>query len=421
MALESAIGSFSKDATGTPSATDVISLSFTPKALILWGDHGVTAEGGAEGDINFSIGFSDGTNNRSLHIWEQSATFDNVRTTSTDRAIYLSSSKTAPIVAGTVTFQTNQFTITWNENGTVASLVRYVALGGTIAVEVGHFTKLAAQEGLQSVPLGGGVQDIKPSRGALLLIGNGNANVGIFDHSKMFLGATDGVTSGTVEVLNQHIADPISSAQGRSTTAITREIWHTTKDIRASADFAGFTPSGFDLRWTINTLNFAAIIPYLVVKGGGWTVSNHTALTSNGKQKTVTSWQPKGVFFFGNRRTDVGVAEESYSLSVGAGSVEVGTAPPANVATSIASTTLADLPGTQTTPELGRFGSNTKCVRVVDGVSRIGLAEASVEATDYGSFELDFAVTDGNAYQFTSVAFGDEASRADALKVAEQQ
>ena len=69
MAISVQVGQFTKDATNVDNATqDITTTGFDPKAIIMWSDQIRTANGLGDQDSHFSMGFSDGTNHRGVHV-----------------------------------------------------------------------------------------------------------------------------------------------------------------------------------------------------------------------------------------------------------------------------------------------------------------------------------------------------------------
>lgn len=123
-------------AANTGSATtNIPSVGFQGKAIILWGTNGTANTDGTQATAGWSIGFSDGTNHRCI-AWagDDSVATSNVgKSARTDSVLDILTDGTptsARRVTG-VTFNASDVDLTWDGTPAAAYLVQYMILGGS--------------------------------------------------------------------------------------------------------------------------------------------------------------------------------------------------------------------------------------------------------------------------------------------------
>jgi len=293
------IGTFNKSTnTGTPVNQAITGIGFTPKALILFSTQ-VTAEDSNSAGLGFCLGFSDGTDERS--IWTGSK--DNVGISDGNR--YASDSKIinlrSPSSGGALqaeadlkSFDADGFTLTWTTNNASAFIIKYIAIGGDdITADVFEFTQKTST-GSQSVSTSLNTADFV----LLASIGNNVKNSVI---TSML--ATVGMASGP----SNEGATCVFAADNAG-TSVTNRFQRTNRvhlvgtndspqTTQAQAEFTNFTTTGFDLNY-LNADASARYIFGLTIKGGTWEVGNDVTKASIGTQAYTTTVKPVGMFQF---------------------------------------------------------------------------------------------------------------------------
>ena len=98
------------------------------------------------------------------------------------------------VLEGSMTFQSDGFTITWDNNETNGTLIHYMVVGGTdiTGAQVGHFAK-AGSTGIQSITTDADVQGIQDGEGVVFFL---DASAPGFDSEyadhRQFIGAATG-------------------------------------------------------------------------------------------------------------------------------------------------------------------------------------------------------------------------------------
>lgn len=292
MALSVETGQF---AANTGSATTTVSCGFTGKALILWTTGQTTNGSDTAANASWSIGFSDGTNNRSF-VWGSD---DNVATTNTGHGVsnLLSIlSDGTPTFARSITgvsFGASSFDLTWNGTPASAYLVNYMLLGGTdiTNVKVGTAADNFGSTGNKS-ETGPGFQG---NFGMFLVhAGGGNiANTGIgfaVSNTKQFT-ASWGIDDGA------NMTTTIDAVSYTNNSGFVSYITEGAETVDLLASFTNWTSTGFDFNVSNASTATGLTVEYLVIAGGQWDVGTSTTPTSSGT-RTISSmsFQPQGLF-----------------------------------------------------------------------------------------------------------------------------
>lgn len=392
MALDIEPGTFTKDSTGTDGATNVVTSSFQPKAIIMWASKLSTSEVITGGHCIFSYGFSDGSNHRSVAIRHEDAVArsDSLHTARNDAVITLMDPGSSGILArGSIVFNANDFTVTWDLNDTVATRVHYIIYGGTdiTGVQVGDFAKTtAAAPVTQSITVDADVQGISEGQGILFVAGNNDI---VFNNE-----SNDGDMHIGMATKNSE-AGNLWEGNDDNTARTTQVVSYADTEILLSRDpvtpsikkfrgrFGEFTSTGFDINW-IDSINSAIPISFLIIKGGKWQVGHEIVRTTNGTKATTTDFKPKGLFSFGVKRNAFGFGNKSLSWNVGASD-------------GVIESSAAALDEHNADPsEGGSASSITKCVRVFDNDfvdPPVVNSEAHVDSFNSNDFTLDWTDT----------------------------
>ncbi len=322
MALDVKTGHFSKNTGGAPVDDAITGVGFLPKAMMFWGNPRITAnEANAEGDIAYSFGVTDGTDDACLGMSSDDGNatgngFDTVR----NDAVWVTVTDNATTVdarASLKSFDADGFTVTWDVNDAVASVVHYMAWGGAdlTDVDVANFTSsTTASPTTQNV-----ATSIDTADFVIMGMTQFSTTVNsVASFSSFSIGCASSTTArwvvnskirhgtGNSNVAQQFKTDEIASTLGSSATLV------------QEGDFAGFTASGFDITWTTNFHGSPKQCFFLTMKGGQWEVGDDAAPTSTGNKAYTTAFQPEGVFVAGMKRTTVGAGFEDIVLTCGA-------------------------------------------------------------------------------------------------------
>jgi len=410
MALDVEVGTFTKD-TATPTGSNVVSTSFQPKALIIWGDHLSTSETERDGDLVHSFGYSDGVNDRALSVrsTDESALVAAFRSFRTADCIAFMDSTPSLVAAGNADFNATDFTINWTTNDATATRIHYIVYGGAdiTGVQVGHFNKSVTTTVPvnQDIPTDSDVRGITNGKGMVMFFAHRGTNQNGFVSN---VGINIGLA--TSDDGNQE-GDLFFGEDSGSASAETRQAYSETYALGIYNPASGAInveaklnawlddgTNGFQLRYTTNTTASGWRVAFLIIKGGQWECGNETASTSVTTKTTTTKFRPKGLFNMNIRRTTEGIAQADASLGIGASD-----------ATTESSCNVSSKDGTAETHE-GGSSSITESVRVLtplDPGAPIHDAEADVDSFNVTDFILDWTDAAGSAWKFLWLICGD--------------
>lgn len=359
-----------------------------PKALILWTD-GQAAEGIELGIYESSYGFSDGSTDYAI-----SGTNSITGDASRRQAAKVLSIIGQP--AGRVTraecdltsFDANGFTVNWTINDAQATVIHYLALGGSdlANVFVGRFTSPVAA-GIQAVAGVGFQPD------TLLFFGAGAPGDGTLADLRNCIGMATGPNNeGVVS-----ISSPDATPQAESYQRLDRCVADTALLVRDEAEFVSMDVDGFSLNWT--TLLFGSgQFGFLALRGDQYDVGSE--FSPNSPQLVSTAgvgFRPLALFMAGwNKGSAVTSPTPRAHLSVGAAT-----------ATGEGVTTIGD----RSRPPLGeiewRSNITTKAMRHIDVDVPVGPDdEADLDSFDADGFTLDWTTADATQRQFLYWAIG---------------
>ncbi len=410
MALDVEVGTFTKTTAGAPT-TDVVSTGFTPKALILWGNLGDTSNAERDGDIQYCVGFSDGTNDLSVALYDEdeaAAEIASRRFQSAKCICFINA--TVVLAEGDVDFNSSDFTVNWSTNDSTASLIHYIVYGGAdiTGVQVGQFSKVTdAPPITQNVATDSDVRGITNGKGVLLTLNHrGTAqNAVVVNGNIGFSGATsdDGAKEGSVITMYDHATNRGEPRQAYSESKAIMLANPGTGAIMSEGDLDAWLDdgtNGFRIDWTTNEA-LAQRVAFLIIKGGQWELDNETASTTVTTKATTTAFQPKGLLMWGVRRTTEGTTREDSAFQVGAsdGTTE-------SSAQSAAINNAAET-------HVGTASSITKSNRIltpVDPGAPTVDGEADLDSFNDNDFTLDWTDAASSAWKFLWLVCGDDAS-----------
>lgn len=413
MALEVETGQFSADATDVNNATDVISVGFDPKALIIWGYHDITSNGTTQFTAVTCLGFCDDADNNRCTGGQSENDVSNAdcRGWQFNNRVIVFTNLTAQQIdrQGSCTLGTGDFTITWNLNDNVADLINWIAFGGSdiTGVQALSFPEPAA-DGVQNVPTNTDVQGALSNQAMVLMIGTGATQENsILNNTECSYGfATAPATDSGFNI--QYAGDDNStSSEARmvlSETRFTHSINALTGAQKDKGYLNAFTGAGFDITWDSVTTPLSQRY-YLIIKGGQWEAGVDVAkITTTGTKDTTTTFLPKGLIIFNTIQTAVGISNPFTPDFT-----DCGWNWGATDATTDVCAGHSDEIATQTV--IGVHQRNTKCVVHHDPVTPTSVfAEADLDSFNALNFRLDWTTVDSTARKFIWLVAGDAAA-----------
>lgn len=320
MALSVETGQFAANTGGTGTT---VSSGFQGKAIILFST-GQSSNGlDTSTNLSWSIGFSDGTNHRSIG-W---AADDNVdasncgRAFRTDRALELFSDgapTTLRYVSG-VSFGASDFTITWDGTPAAGYLVGYILLGGS------DITNVAI-----------GTHTLDTATGPDSITGLGfQPDFAMFIHAQQTAAGTAtraGCGVGFAAGADKEFAMAWNLDDGQTMAST----FDATSYTDANASLAAILDGGITVDLLANLTSFdvggitfnisnappaAWLVGYLAIKGGQWDVGTTTMPSGAGTDRTISTmtFTPKGLALAATAATaDATAAEANCRSQVGA-------------------------------------------------------------------------------------------------------
>lgn len=411
MPLEARVLTFTANtATGNQ---DLTGTTFTPKCVIIWGSGVPNAADTFNNGFTFHYGFTDGTNSRCFNIIAEDnrADSDTASITRNDSIIVLISqtdTATTRARATFVSFLSNGVRINWATAAASAFKFHVLFLGGTdiTNVKVGDFNVFL--DGATSGTLTG--VGFKPD---LLILPSTT-----FD-------AVEGPTSNTINadaILNIGMigSDSAGNISQQSVSFDSEDALAATDSFQAQTNTYGvllnnlvdgyigqltatnFSSDGFDWTGFLAVLGVTAIIPYLAIKGGSYTVGQHTEPGGTGNQTITTNKDVKAVHTFGigTAANDLsGVAHLKLSVGAGISSSERVTA------------FVGDLDAAATTATVSRYEEtalHTICTPAATATSSTIDEECDLVSVSATNFVINWTNV-GGAFLLNYITFGNAA------------
>ena len=303
---------FQKDATGVNGATQDVSLSFTPKAILVFSDGG-SLDNTVAAHYQWIQGFSDGTTHASVVAGTRDAQATTLagRTLRTD-SVFVRLDEAAPSttvkVRASCSFGTNKVTFTWNVNDGVATYITMWAFGGTAitnakvnTVDVGRTTAGTQNyTGLGFTPTSGNAALFTLTghqQTANIMASNASAGFGCAVSSSKRWSFTNFSISGTADSASSHFFNTTECLLNQSAETATN--FH--------ADFDSWISDGFRLDHTVGPAASNQKFSYMVINGGTWDCGTLTAPASatNNVDTTVAAGSNtiKGLYLGGTGGT----------------------------------------------------------------------------------------------------------------------
>jgi concanavalin A-like lectin/glucanase superfamily protein len=276
---------FQKNSSGTNGVTQDVSLSFTPKAILVFSD-GNTANNTISAHYQWIQGFADGTRN----VCTAGASKDNSADslaggTIRNDSVFVRLSETSPTTViqsrASCTFGTNKVTFTWVVNDTAATWITVWAIGGTgilntktDVIDIGTTsTGTKDYTGLGFTPVTG--------KSVLFTLSTGNSNQNTISSSAML---SSGVAISSIKryVLANGIVNGLTQSQTLRGFQSDRCLssFDTTTNYVITADFDSWITDGFRLDHTVAPSVSTRKFAYLVINGGTWDLGELTPPTT---------------------------------------------------------------------------------------------------------------------------------------------
>lgn len=291
VALSAKAGTFACDTdTGAQSVTGV---GFEPKLVVVFGNSATAVD--TVGTVNrWSFGAASAANAQNAIMGASdngAATMVTGRGLKTDALIYLPATGTPTDdgIAALTGFTADGFDLDWSDAPAAASIMHYLALGGSDVsnVKVGNFVA-STSTGVQSVTDPG----FRP--GVVIFFWTGQTAAGSTDNHSVSFGAATNTDSWSWSL---HDEDTPTTSNVRldlsTTTCLIRQAATT---IDASATFAGMTDTGFDINWS-DAPAAASLISYIAIKGPAAKVGTYAGATSDiTVNHTGVGFTPRSLF-----------------------------------------------------------------------------------------------------------------------------
>jgi len=386
-------GTFTRQAsTGNQPVTGV---GFQPKAVIFfWTNQ--TAEGFSAG-LSYGVGFAaSATQEFALSM----AADDNVATTndgsrrSNSNSIIILSNGTPTLgaQADVASFDADGFTVNWTTNNGAATIIHYIALGGSDITNTYAGTFNSTIVTGNQIVSGVGFQPsfvmfLAPERAMTLDTNYAGGAFGIGFMTSAQQGA---------------MAFGIRDNQATATTADWQRTDHCIVALRraaaeASATFVSMDADGFTINWD-NAYGGATAISFLAIKGGWHFVGNFTQPGSTGQQPvTGTGFQPNGLMMFSfNDVANIAVVTVTPAAKISIGAAQ----------SSTARGTIWGHHADGITPTDTNSLTKTTCaISLATGPTTLN-AEADFVSFDSNGFTLNWTSADATARQIIYWAMG---------------
>ena len=309
---------FKKTSTGNQSIAGV---GFQPKALIFYWTR--QAKPGFNATSSIGIGFVSGTSNERAISWTEE---DNAATSVTglrvseSRAIILLSQST-PVLgaqAELASMDSDGFTLNWTDNDSQATLLNYVAIGGSgVDAWAGSFTAstTGATQATSTLNFKPDTVFFIPTVTTAFLDSNQSSTYthGIGLASSPSELGTINVASANGDTTNaQKVSQQLTSASfNRNAPSGVQE---------SLGSLSSMNPDGFTFTWSDNPSGEIEVF-FLAIGGANMKVGSFDQPTVSGNQSvTGTGFKPSGVMFFSdNLPAQAGIVSTS-TISIGAAS-----------------------------------------------------------------------------------------------------
>lgn len=388
MALSAYVGNFS--APTSTGSYEVTGVGFQPKVVIFHVVHPTSA--GTSTDFYTSLGFSDGTNHRTIGMTgydNKTSSPYSVGAVGTSSCIAIRSTTVAyKLIASFTSLDADGFTLNFTTvDASVARVVNYLALGGATLTDtaIGTYT-YGATAGDYSVT---GLS-FQPT--SLILIGA--TGTGGTSWPISFINSSDSYT-------NDFACSYVSSLGAVRTSQLNYAYSHTLQTSTSVIDkqtFVSFNADGFTLNLADSASFTVRDAYYLALKGPSVDIGTITQPASTGNQSITTSGVvPKAVLLVSNN-------QETSTSVINDGSRSIGFA---SGASNRSCGWVGYTNGVSPT-EADSALSLSKIIQLRSSSTTTINAEADLSSLDSGGFTLNWSTADATARELIYFAIGEE-------------
>jgi hypothetical protein len=396
------VGSFVKSTAAAPVSQAVPhGLGITPKAIIFW-TSGTAATGISTADHRFSLGFTDGTTSKSA----SSAAQHNQATTSTRKrmaSVPLTIAQYGVAVpwaeAAFTSWDATNVTLNWTTNSATASVIHFIAIGGSgVSAKVLQWSTITTT-GSQAVT-GVGFQPSlvfhAQTNGNNILpfqVGNLSLGLGVMDaggHQWAFsLSSPDG-------------AKPPNTARGQRTDAAIHAVDGSAMGPDDQATFTSMDADGFTLNWTRKVFVTADVVVSLALTGlnlrAGSFNKNATAGTNITQSVTGVGFRPALVLLASYQNVTMPSTTGVANARVGLGAAD---------GTTQGACAIADANGTAKSVVYSREETANVFVKIDNATAPPPAdAIATLSTFDADGFTLNWGTNDAVATEMLYLALG---------------
>jgi len=284
------VGSFVKNTGGVTNEKNTITgLGFTPKGIKFETSQN-TADTTFQTTCVMSMGYSDGTNHRSIYTSAKHAltTTETYRYQNNTKAIMIRASNGSLKAEGTVAFSAGQFEITWTTADTTANIINYIVFGGDdLTIEVGTTTEPTSN--------GSNHHAMQGDSDFLMMASMQNATENSLKGNSAFAEGMCTASNEGAATMWSDDAVTTTEAMRWLSSSHCLGIINTGDTFTGKASFSSFDGTGVNLTWT-DTDGAARKIYYMAIKGGEWEVGLGTGkITTIGDVTVSTSFKPAAV------------------------------------------------------------------------------------------------------------------------------
>ncbi len=395
-----------------PTCDNIINgTGFQPKALILLTSNAYLPDPPSyDAEYNLQIGFSDGTNDRSIAAVSEDASnpTDACRTNSETIGKTLQPFCNSIEGDGEVqSFDEDGFTIHWSDPIGSGAFAQYIALGGAdlTDVKVGTLPTPTNVTGNKAYTGIGFQPDF------VMFIYTRQNETGVQSHAEFGLGfATSSSEEGAVVGVSEDGRTTSDTFRAQRTDRVIYQLTPSTGALNAEAEFVSFDSDGFTLNWIDLPNNTNDKFHYMAMKGGKYKVGSLYQLTTgtggtcpaappNCTQSISVGFQPTGLFLSSFNNVASSSIQSHNRISFGFSHVTTEGATWAGDRDNIASSTY-----------VAGYFHNSKVIRLATEAQTAGSsttnAEADVQSFDTNGFTLNWTTADTTAREILYVAFG---------------
>jgi hypothetical protein len=297
MAVSFKVIRFQKNSSGTDGVTQDIDATFPPKACIVITTSTATSASSVA-HFAMSIGYSDGTNNVCVSGLSRDAlnTVLNSNYYREDACLLRmdESSALTTLDRASISFPSgNTVRFTWTENGTVASWVTLIVIGGSdiLNVKVGSATLTSTTQDATQDITGLGFTPVTGNAILFQLNGNrGSSDTAASGGMKPSMGVAVSTTKRWAKAVASADNVGTTTCWAYSTNARFMPMMLSASGaVQTDIDFNGWITDGFQLAYDDPPASADRRFGYMVINGGNWDCGTDTTQTSNtAKNHTVS-------------------------------------------------------------------------------------------------------------------------------------